>query len=384
MKTILWLYSKPLNPEAGGTERITSLVQRGLRQRGYNCMDILVLDTKEGKATYHDEEVEDIYQFLKDNRVDVVINQAGHAPDLLKWFIEKGGKRWHDEGGKIISCLHFNPQPVSVHYQFSIKPNKTWHDYYVIVKSWLLHGYLYKRDRRSVGKSYREVYDMSDAYVMLSESYREYIRKGAGITDDTKLVAISNPLTFEDISDESILNKKKNTILVVSRLMDWQKRVSLSINAWEKLSKKPSMADWNMKIVGDGEDLEVYKDYVDKHNIERISFEGQQSPEPYYSEAKIFLMTSKTEGWGLTITESLQRGVVPIAFDTSTAFHEIINDGENGFLVKEGALGQYEKKIEMLANDSEIWSRMAKNALASANRFRLDRITEQWVRVIEK
>jgi glycosyltransferase involved in cell wall biosynthesis len=347
-------------------------------------MNILVLDTKEGKATYHDEEVEDIYQFLKDNRVDVVINQAGHAPDLLKCFLEKGGKRWHDEGGKIISCLHFNPQPVSVHYQFSIKPNKTWHDYYVIVKSWLLHGYLYKRDRRSVGKSYREVYDMSDAYVMLSESYREYIRKGAGITDDTKLVAISNPLTFEDISDESILNKKKNTILVVSRLMDWQKRVSLSINAWEKLSKKPSMADWNMKIVGDGEDLEVYKDYVDKHNIERISFEGQQSPEPYYSEAKIFLMTSKTEGWGLTITESLQRGVVPIAFDTSTAFHEIINDGENGFLVKEGALGQYEKKIEMLANDSEIWSRMAKNALASANRFRLDRITEQWVRVIEK
>ena len=345
MKTILWLYSKPLIPEAGGTERITSLVQRGLRREGYNCMDILVLDPKEGRSSYHDKEVGDVYKFLKDNKVDVVTNQAGHAPNLLRCFFDRGGKRWHDEGGKIISCLHFNPQPVSVHYQFSIKPHKTLHDYYVIAKSALLYGYLYKRDRQNVGKSYREVYDMSDAYVMLSESYRDYIKKGAGIIDDTKLVAISNPLTFEDISDASILDKKKNTILVVSRLMDWQKRVSLSIKAWEKLSKKPSMADWNMKIVGEGEDMERYKDYVAKHSIKRISFEGQHSPEPYYRDAKIFLMTSKTEGWGLTITESLQRGVVPIAFDTSTAFHEIIDDGVNGFLVKEGALEQYEKNI---------------------------------------
>ena len=44
MKTILWIYSKPLKPEAGGTERITSLVQRGLTKAGYHCMDILELD----------------------------------------------------------------------------------------------------------------------------------------------------------------------------------------------------------------------------------------------------------------------------------------------------------------------------------------------------
>ena len=74
---------------------------------------------------------------------------------------------------------------------------------------------------------------------------------------------------------------------------------------------------WNLKIVGAGEDYDYYKEYIEKHIIERISLEGQQSPEPYYEEAKIFLMTSKMEGWGLTLTESLQRGVVPIVFNTS-------------------------------------------------------------------
>ena len=347
-------------------------------------MDILELDVSKRKAVYHAKEIEDIYGFLKENSVDVVINQVGHSLAFLKCFLDKGGKRWHDEGGRIISCLHFHPQPVSVHYQFSIRKNKTWHDYYVIAKSWLFHDYLYRRDRRVVGKGYRELYDMSDAYVMLSESYRDYICKGARITDDSKLIAIGNPLTFSGIAETSILSKKSNTILVVSRLMDWQKRVSLSIKAWEKLSKEQSMQDWKMQIVGDGEDMASYKEYVAKHNIERISFEGQQNPEPYYTEAKIFLMTSKTEGWGLTLTESLQRGVVPIAFDTSTAFHDVIEDGENGFLVKEGKLKTFASKIEQLASNEQLWQEMAEKALVSANRFSLDKVIKQWEKIIDK
>jgi len=381
-KTILWLYTKPYNPEVGGIERITDLIMRGLAARGHRCMAMLVIRAPQNIMKYNDEPIEDLYEFLKRNEVDTVMNQVGHSPSELRYFLDKGGKRWHDEGGRIISCLHFHPQPVSVHYQFSIKKNKTWHDYYVIAKSWLFHDYLYRRDRRVVGKGYRELYDMSDAYVMLSESYRDYICKGAGIIDDRKLIAIGNPLTFSSIADTSILSKKSNTILVVSRLMDWQKRVSLSIKAWEKLSKEQSMQDWKMQIVGDGEDMASYKEYVAKHNIERISFEGQQSPEPYYCDAKIFLMTSKTEGWGLTLTESLQRGVVPIAFDTSTAFHDIIEDGENGFIVKEGDMKTFLEHIRILATKPTVWQEMAQKALESAKNFSIEEISKQWEKVI--
>lgn len=381
-KTILWLYTKPYNPEIGGIERITDLIMKGLTARGHKCMAMLVVRAPENIMKYNDKPIDDLYGFLKENGVDTLMNQVGHSPSELRYFLDKGGKRWHDEGGKIISCLHFHPQPVSVNYQFSIKPQKTWHDYYVIAKSWLFYDYLYRRDRRVVGKGYREIYDMSDVYVMLSESYRDYICKGARITDDRKLIAIGNPLTFKDIADVSVLDKKSNTILVVSRLMDWQKRVSLSIKVWEKLSKEQSMQDWNMRIVGDGEDMASYKEYVAKHNIERISFEGQQSPEPYYNDAKIFLMTSKTEGWGLTITESLQRGVVPIAFNTSTAFHDIIDDGENGFIVKEGDMKAFSERIRKLATDPIVWRKMSQKALESAKNFSIEEISKQWEKVI--
>lgn len=382
MKTLLWLYSKPLNPEAGGTERITSLVQRGLRQRGYICMDILVIDTNKERASYHEEEIKDVYQFLKENNVDVVINQWGQLPGFLKNFLDRGGRRWHEEGGKIISCLHFHPAPPSLYHNFAIKKDKTLHDYYVMAKARLMAGYYAKQDQKRVGSAYRWVYEHSDAFVMLSESFREYILEAMGINDDSKLFAINNPLTFDCISDETILQEKENVILIVGRMYEWHKRISICLKAWEELSKRKTMQDWRMVIVGTGEDLPMYQRYVEQHNIRNVSFEGQQSPKRYYEKAKIFLMTSEREGWGLTITEAMQHGVVPVAMDTTTAFHDIITDGQNGYLVKEGAQKQFARIIELLANDSERWSKMAKNALASASRFSLDKITKDWERII--
>lgn len=382
MKTILWLYSKPLNPEAGGTERITSLVQRGLRARAYNCMDILELDVSKRKAVYHAKEIEDIYGFLKENSVDVVINQWGQLPEFLNFFLDNGGRQWHEEGGRIISCLHFNPAPPSLYHNFAVRQNKSLHDYYVMAKARLFASYFAKQDQQRVGKEYRWVFDHSDAFVMLSESYRTYLKEAMGIANDEKLVAINNPLTFNDISDASVLPQKEKVILVVSRMYEWHKRISLCLKAWERLSTKESMQDWRMMIVGTGVDMPTYEQYVKEYSIKRISFLGQQSPEPYYNMAKIFLMTSEREGWGLTITEAMQRGVVPVAFDTTSAFHDIITDGENGFLVKEGELKTFASKIEQLASNEQLWQDMAEKALVSANRFSLDRIINEWEKII--
>jgi len=382
MKTILWLYSKPLVPEVGGMERVTDLTQRGLIKAGYNCMDILELNIKKSKAIYHAKEIDNIYSFLTENKVDVVINQWGQLPDFLRFFLDNGGGRWHEEGGRIISCLHFNPAPPSLYHNFAVKQNKSLHDYYVMAKARLFASYFAKKDQQRVGKEYRWVFDHSDAFVMLSESYRTYLKEAMGIANDEKLVAINNPLTFNDISDVSILPQKEKVILVVSRMYEWHKRISLCLKAWERLSTKESMQDWRMMIVGTGVDMPTYEQYVKEHSIKRISFLGQQSPEPYYKMAKIFLMTSEREGWGLTITEAMQRGVVPVAFDTTSAFHDIITDGENGFLVKEGELKTFASKIEQLAGNEQLWQDMAEKALASANRFSLDRIINEWEKII--
>ena len=382
MKTILWIYNHPLRPEAGGTERITSLVMRGLSAKGHKCMGIMVVDVANKTLEYDGNIINDLYNFLKDNKVDTVINQCGHTIELLDFFLNRGGEQWHNEGGKIISCLHFHPKPTDVYYEFLSKKNKNIHDYYVIGKSWLIRSYLRNRDKTIIGRTYKKIYDNSYAYVILSEKYTNYMIEAMQIKDTHKLYSINNPLTFEQISSTSLLSEKKQSILVVGRLLDWQKRIMLCIKAWKLINNNPVLNCWNLKIVGTGEDYDYYKEYIEKHNIERISLEGQQSPEPYYEEAKIFLMTSKMEGWGLTLTESLQRGVVPIVFNTSEAFSEIITDGYNGFLVKEGDMRTFCKRIEQLTTDEELWFRMANNALESAQKFNLDNTIKKWEEII--
>ena len=381
-KTILWIYNHPLKPEAGGTERITSLVMRGLSANGHKCLGILVVDLTKGNVSYDDIEVPDIYSFLKEKYVDTVINQCGHGKEMLEFFLEKGGRKWHEEGGKIITCLHYDPKPYSVRYQFLSKKNKNWHDYYVIAKTWFLNPYLELQEQKCVGGIYKYNYENSDFFLLLSDSFKDYVIRSMGVRTAPKLIAINNPLTFKNIADVSILEKKRNIILIVSRMYEYQKRISLALKVWELLFLKNSMSDWELKIVGTGENLNEYMEYVKIHHIDRVTFAGQQSPHDYYNEAKIFLMTSQMEGWGLTLTESLQCGVVPVVFDKCSAFHDIIIDGENGFFVKDGRLRTFAKRIEYLALHHTQWENMAKNALKSAEKYQLDNIIKKWEKII--
>lgn len=381
-KTILWLYNHPLRPEAGGTERITSLVMRGLAANGHRCMGIMVMNPSKRVVRYDGVDVHNLYLFLKDYSVDTVINQCGHGKEMLEFFLEEGGKKWHDEGGKIITCLHFSPKPYSICYQFQCKKNKSWLDYYVITKTWLLRSYYEKLDLKRVGVTYRYNYDNSDSFVMLSEVFRDYISKSMKMADAPKLLAINNPLTFERILDESRLLTKKNTIIVVGRMLEWQKRVLFCIKAWERLYNKEAFKNWTFKLIGTGDDLDFYRKYADKHHLERIIFEGQQNPEQYYEEAKILLMSSKAEGWGLTLTEALQKGVVPVALNSSEVFKDIISDGYDGFLVEDGSMSAFCKAIEKLVNTEGLLFTMSANALKSAEKFGLEEAVKKWEKII--
>lgn len=382
--TILWIYNMPLVPEAGGTERITSLIAKGLTERGHKCMGILEFQENSPLMTYEGTAIDDLYEFLKKHNVDVVINQIAYSTWLLHDFLERGGSRWHSEGGKIISCLHFDPKPTSDLYLFKSKRDKKFRDYINIAKAFLLKSYYRKRQEKRTGITYNWVYDNSDHYITLSATHFPYFRQVTQRDEYQKLTAINNPLTFDDISTDEILNEKKKVVLVCSRMDEYQKRISLILRAWKKLQSDPIAADWTLNIIGDGPDLEFYKSYANKKRLKNICFEGRQSPEPYYREADIFLMTSTgIEGWGLTLTESLQRGVVPVVMNTCPVYSDIITDGYNGFLTQDN-VADLMSHVLMLMKEQEQLRKMQRNALSSASRFTLDKTMMKWGSILNK
>lgn len=379
MKTILWLYNMPLVPEAGGTERITSLIRNGLLRRGYDCMKMLVVNPETEKITYEGEQIHDLFEFLKKNNVDTIINQDGITNKVLNVFLNKGGLRWQREGGRIITCLHFDPDAPSVIKLFLSKKTKTLKDWFIITKLQLLSSYYQNQKDNQAGKLYNELYDKSDSFVCLSRTHFAYLHKVMKRTSYEKMVAINNPLTFDDISDISILGKKKKQVLIVARMDEFYKRISLALKAWGFLQ---DIKDWRLVIVGDGPSLCDYKDYVQKNHLHNVCFEGRQTPETYYKDSSIFLMTSDKEGWGLTLTESLQRGVVPIVMDSCPVFSEIISDGVNGFLTPNNEIKKFADKVRLLMTNHDILYKMEKQALVSASKFNIDNTIEQWEKIL--
>ena len=372
---ILFLYDDPLRPEAGGTERATSLMMNELSRRGHNCYGILHFDQQKPEIQYiNGTKIDSIYDYLKSNNIDVVVNQIAFHPRFLSQFIAYGAQQWKEEGGKIISFMHLDPTP---------EPRKKLKTYFADWSQRSVMGkikrlvyvlslpYFYYKPDKQYKSGLRYLYDTSDRYVLMSKSFLPIFSKLAYLSDISKVAFIPNMLTFPEIAKEEILEKKDNIVLVVARLDDAQKNISFMIDAWGKVKDHMGYA---LHILGDGQDRDMLHKCAE--GVNDIVFEGSQTPLNWYRKAKILLMASPLEGWGLTITESLQNGVVPVVLNTSTVFMDIINDGENGYLPK--TIDEYSSYIETLMCNDALRNRMATSGLQTSARFMPQTVGDLW------
>ena len=88
------------------------------------------------------------------------------------------------------------------------------------------------------------------------------------------------------------------------------------------------------------------------------------------------MLTSPREGWGLTITESFQNGVVPVVMNTSNVFEDIIVDGVSGYLPKN--LSEFKEKLQKLICNDEKRRTMALTGLERATLFTSSSVGEKW------
>lgn len=372
--TILFMYDSPLLPEKGGTERATKLVMDELARRGHTTIGLLHFNQANPDEYFlNGKRIENLAIFLDDNHVDVVVNQIAFHYWLLKEFLAHGGQKWRDKGGKIVSFMHFDPaitySPVKSYYRdfherdFFHKVKRI--GYFFFIPKYRLQ---YKRTRR---ESFRYIYDKSDRYIVMSPSYIDSFKNVASLSSVNKCCVITNMLTFPEIADESILERKEKIVLVVSRLDENQKRISVIIKAWRSVKNHNG---YTLHIVGTGQDEQYHKRLA--KGCEDIVFEGHQSPLEWYRRARIFLLASPREGWGLTLTESLQNGVVPIVMNTSQVFGDIIENERTGFLTVTEA--EYRQRISQLITDDALRNGMAQAGLQSAHRFAPQQVGDKW------
>lgn len=173
-----------------------------------------------------------------------------------------------------------------------------------------------------------------------------------------------------------------NKIISVGRLNE-QKGFERLIEAWADIAQKHS--DWEINIYGYGEEKLKLESLINEMNV-KDSFHiypPTMNIVDKYCESSIYVMSSRYEGFGMVLVEAMDCGLPCISFDCPYGPSDIIQEGENGFLVKNGDINTLSESIEHLIINSELRIKMGKNAKISVMKFNPENIMTLWVNLFK-
>ena len=137
--------------------------------------------------------------------------------------------------------------------------------------------------------------------------------------------------------------------------------------------------DFKVVVVGDGEGKEQFLKYAESLKVRsKIEMIGNtKDVEQYYQMARVCVVPSRVEGFGLVVTEAFEAGVPVIAFD-SNGPSELIEDGMNGYVVERYNVNLFAEKIYSLLMDENMCKVMGHNALVKSAYFSETFIGNEW------
>ena len=132
--------------------------------------------------------------------------------------------------------------------------------------------------------------------------------------------------------------------LTVCRLNEEQKDVITLLIAFKKYGGNEKLI-----IIGDGPDRKKLEEMSKKLEIDKkVIFLGEiNNPYCYMHYAKLFILSSKTEGFGLVLVEALYCGTKVISSNCLVGPREILLDGEIGELFQVGDSDDLLRKIKI-------------------------------------
>lgn len=378
---------------AGGAERVTLDVANYLSSNGYEVYvfttrfdeDRLPADTPinyqvivlpERYVEESQKDADKIIEYINTLGISVLVSVARH----LK-YIEKIKRNTQC---KLVFALHSLPfwekeiilNRVEKRSKSSLGAKLEW--LFISYPKYYIFDKAFRKVRKEI---YQPSYNITDLYTVLCHDYKDKLVRLLKLNEnDNKVRVIYN----SQYAPRALSLNKKKQILFIGRLTHIDKRVDRLIDIWRMVSNQ--LPDWELLIVGDGEEKENLEKRAKLQGLTRISFEGfSNDTEAYYRSASILCLVSAFEGWPLCVTEAQSNGVVPIAFDCSAGVHSILSpSGVNGVLVPPFDLNRFAKELVALANDSDKLAQMRLNVLNKSKEYSIEVVGKMWMDLFDE
>ncbi|EPS9495737.1 glycosyltransferase [Campylobacter upsaliensis] len=176
-----------------------------------------------------------------------------------------------------------------------------------------------------------------------------------------------------------ITNHQQKVVLFLGRFSK-EKGVLRLIDIWKKVQEEAKFREWNLVFVGDGVLKEAMQDKINKLNLnDTIIIKGfTNDVEKEYLSASIYAMSSYSEGFGMVLIESASYALSSVAFDIA-GLSDIIENEKSGFLIEDGNLQEFAKKLQLLMRDENLRKTMGENAkIHTKKHFSKELVLQKW------
>lgn len=176
---------------------------------------------------------------------------------------------------------------------------------------------------------------------------------------------------------------KKNIALNIGRFTQVKQQIKL-LRIWSSLVNENKIKDWKLFLVGVGELKEEFESYIKEHKLQDFVFifPPRQDVEYYYKEASLFLLTSKTEGFGMVLLEAISFGLPCISFDCPSGPRDIIKNNKNGYLVELDDEKEFEDSVLKFIEEPDLKNRMSEESFVMSKTWDDEKLLQEWYNIL--
>ena len=189
---------------------------------------------------------------------------------------------------------------------------------------------------------------------------------------------IYNPLSFR--SERKSTCEQKRIIAVGS--FTPAKGMDQLLHAYGEIAYK--YPDWKLDIYGSGQDKNLLFQLIEQYHLTELValHEPCANIADKLLESSIYAFPSRSDGFGLVITEAMECGLPTVAMDCECGPREIVTP-QTGIVVPDKDIDAFARALETLMEDDEMRCRMGLAAQVEVVRFYPENIMPKWLALFE-
>jgi glycosyltransferase involved in cell wall biosynthesis len=353
------------NLRKGGAERLTTDIVRELAKR--ECIEVRLVVFQDEIAYDIDDirhlvniipasvelsirhkiryQIDELQKFLEDFQPDIIHSHLFEA-EIISRSCFFSNARWFSHSHDRMKSLN------NIKFKELINKKK--------LTDYFEKKYLFMRYKKNGGNQYIAISKDIEFYlnsVVPKNIVAIHLMENAIETNRFKTIPI----------DEKKLIGIPFKLISVGRL-DANKNHKFLLDCIKNLKDKGFQ--FHLTIVGEGNQRIILENKIEKLNLQQeVTLSGvRDNVEELYRSSDLYVHSSRSEGFGLTLIEAMATGLPVITLDGG-GNRDVIEEGKNGFLIAEENVEIFTEKILELVNNLTLYKDISQYAQSFAQKY---------------